>query len=55
MIEYTVMVYANGSKFWYLNGSDDEAEAVFSDRWDDFHDAQDAYFAELLKKQEENE
>jgi hypothetical protein len=34
---------------------DDEAEAVFSDRWDDFHDAQDAYFAELLKKQEENE
>jgi len=32
----------------------DKAVAVFSDRWYDFHDAQDAYFAEL-KKQEENE
>ena len=30
---------------------DDEAEAVFSDRWDDFHDAQKAYQAER-KKQE---
>jgi len=32
----------------------DKAVAAFSDRWYDFHDAQDAYFAEL-KKQEENE
>jgi len=32
----------------------DKAVAVFDARWDDFHDAQDAYFAEL-KKQEENE
>ena len=32
---------------------DDEAEVVFSDRWDDFHDARDAYLTEL-KKQEEN-
>ena len=32
---------------------DDESVAVFDARWDDFHDAQDAYFAEL-KKQEEN-
>jgi len=31
-----------------------KAVAAFSDRWYDFDDAQDAYFAEL-KKQEENE
>lgn len=31
-----------------------DTEEVFSDRWDDFHDAQKAYQAEL-KKQEETE
>ena len=33
----------------------DRAYAGLVGRWGDFHDARDAYQAELLKKQEENE